>query len=189
MPASPEGEAFLTKEVVAERLCVTPRRVERWAHRTLEALCRVYWLPINVDGRRQGYGPNDAQDLTQEFFTQLIAKTHPQPADQKKGKFRTFAPATLDYFLAREWSRAHRKKRGGEFIFDSLERTSPEEQYRLEPPEGDSPDQQLAEPDEFRLSDHRAGIFDGVGVGVLRIIECFIDLHDGLCIDNPWGIF
>ena len=39
-----EGEAFLTKEVVAERLCVTPRTVERWA--------RTGRLPAHRFGRR-----------------------------------------------------------------------------------------------------------------------------------------
>ena len=63
--------------------------------------------------RRKGYGPDDAQDLTQEFFAQLINKHHLRLADRNKGKFRTFLLAGLDYFLAREWSRAHRQKRGG----------------------------------------------------------------------------
>jgi excisionase family DNA binding protein len=31
MPARPEGEPFVTKEVVAERLCLAPQTVERWA--------------------------------------------------------------------------------------------------------------------------------------------------------------
>jgi len=30
-PTPTDGEAFLTKEVVAERLCVTPQTVVRWA--------------------------------------------------------------------------------------------------------------------------------------------------------------
>src|SRR5690242_15140796 len=78
------------------------------AQAALETLCRGYWYPIYVYVRRKGYGPDDAQDLTQEFFAQLIIKHHLRLADRNKGKFRTFLLATLDYFLAREWSRAHR---------------------------------------------------------------------------------
>jgi len=42
--ARPEGEGFLTKEVVAERLCLTPQTVERWA--------RSGRLPAHRFGRR-----------------------------------------------------------------------------------------------------------------------------------------
>jgi excisionase family DNA binding protein len=43
-PTPTDGEAFLTKEVVAERLCVTPRTVARWA--------RTGRLPAHRFGRR-----------------------------------------------------------------------------------------------------------------------------------------
>ena len=110
------------------------------AQRALETLCRAYWFPIYVYVRRKGYGPDDAQDLTQGFFTQLIAKEHLRLADREKGKFRTFLLAMLDYFLAREWSRAHRQKRGGQFRFISLDQETPEERYRLEPADNDTPE-------------------------------------------------
>jgi hypothetical protein len=79
----------------------------------LETLCGAYWYPIYVFVRRKGHGPDDAQDLTQEFFYHLIRKQDVRLADRTKGKFRTFLLAMLDSFLAREWSRAHRQKRGG----------------------------------------------------------------------------
>src|SRR2546422_1170829 len=113
------------------------------AQRALETLCRGYWYPIYVYVRRKGYGPDDAQDLTQEFFAQLIRKEHLRLADRNKGKFRTFLLATLDYFLAREWSRAHRQKRGGQFTFVSLDQSTPEERYRLEPADNDTPEKKF----------------------------------------------
>src|SRR5688572_23286800 len=70
------------------------------ARRALEGLCRAYWYPIYVYVRRKGSGPDEAQDLTQEFFGQLIAKEHLRLADREKGRFRTFLLAMLDYFLA-----------------------------------------------------------------------------------------
>ena len=109
----------------------------------LETLCCAYWYPIYVYVRRKGYGPDEAQDLTQEFFAQLIAKDHLRLADRSKGKFRSFLLATLDYFLAREWSRAHRQKRGGQFIFISLDEQAPEERYRLEPADDDTPEKKF----------------------------------------------
>jgi RNA polymerase sigma-70 factor (ECF subfamily) len=113
------------------------------AQRALETLCRAYWYPIYVYVRRKGHGPDDAQDLTQEFFAQLISKEHLRLADREKGKFRTFLLAMLDYFLAREWSRAHRQKRGGQFSFVSLDQPPPEERYRLEPADNDTPERKF----------------------------------------------
>jgi RNA polymerase sigma-70 factor (ECF subfamily) len=110
------------------------------AQAALETLCRGYWYPIYVYVRRNGYGLEEAQDLTQEFFAQLIAKRQFRLADRSKGKFRTFLLAMLDYFLAREWKRAHRQKRGGQFTFVSIDEQSPEERYLLEPADHDSPE-------------------------------------------------
>ena len=113
------------------------------AQRALETLCRAYWYPIYAYVRRKGYRPEEAQDLTQEFFAQLIERNHFRLADRDKGKFRGFLLARLDYFLAREWSRAHRQKRGGQFTFISMDEHSPEEWYRLEPADHDTPEKQF----------------------------------------------
>src|ERR1044071_8935265 len=102
------------------------------ARQALENLCQAYWYPIYVYVRRRGYGPEDAQDLTQDFFAQLIAKQHLRLADSNKGRFRSFLLATLNFFLAREWSRAHRQKRGGKFQFVSWDEQLKEGHYPLE---------------------------------------------------------
>jgi RNA polymerase sigma factor (sigma-70 family) len=106
----------------------------------LERLCRAYWYPIYVYVRRKGHGPDDAQDLTQEFFAQLIAKHHLQLADRSKGRFRSFLLATLHFFLAREWSRAHRQRRGGQYQFVSFDQQLPDDRYQFEPVDGDTPE-------------------------------------------------
>jgi DNA-directed RNA polymerase specialized sigma24 family protein len=113
------------------------------AQRALETLCRAYWYPIYAYVRRKGYKPEEAQDLTQEFFAQLIAKEHFRFADRTKGKFRGFLLARLDYFLAREWSRAHRQKRGGQFTFISMDEHPPEERYQLEPADLETPEKKF----------------------------------------------
>jgi RNA polymerase sigma-70 factor (ECF subfamily) len=79
----------------------------------LEALCRAYWYPLYAFVRRQGHSPSDAEDLTQEFFARLLAKDYLQAADREKGRFRTFLRVALKRFLANEWDRARRLKRGG----------------------------------------------------------------------------
>ena len=42
------------------------------AQAALEELCRAYWPPIYAFVRRRGHGPEEAKDLTQEFFLQLL---------------------------------------------------------------------------------------------------------------------
>jgi DNA-directed RNA polymerase specialized sigma24 family protein len=110
------------------------------ARHALERLCRAYWYPVYAYVRRKGYKPEEAQDLTQEFFAQLITKDHFRLADRTKGKFRGFLLSTLDYFLAREWTRAHRQKRGGQFTFVSLEREPPEDWYQRELVDHETPE-------------------------------------------------
>lgn len=110
------------------------------AHRALETLCAAYWYPIYVYVRRKGHGAEAAEDLTQTFFAQVLAKEHLRLADREKGKFRTFLLSMLDYFLAREWSRAHRQKRGGQFTFVSLDQRTAEDRYRIEPAVSDTPE-------------------------------------------------
>jgi RNA polymerase sigma-70 factor (ECF subfamily) len=106
----------------------------------LEKLCSAYWHPIFVYVRRKGYGPDDAQDLTQEFFAQIIAKNHLRLADHTKGRFRSFLLAMLHFFLAREWSRAHRQKRGGQYRLISLDDQATQDQYPIEPPAEGNPE-------------------------------------------------
>lgn len=113
------------------------------AKKALETLCRAYWYPIYVYVRRKGHGADEAEDLTQQFFAQLIEKGHLRQADQSKGRFRTFLLRALDYFLAREWSRAHRQKRGGQFTFVSFDQQGPEERYLLEPADSDTPEKKF----------------------------------------------
>ena len=79
----------------------------------LAELCRVYWYPLYGFVRRQGHGPHDAQDLTQEFFSRLLEKNYVADARQDKGRFRTFLLTALKRFLANEWDRQHAQKRGG----------------------------------------------------------------------------
>ena len=40
----------------------------------LTELCRLYWYPLYAFARRRGYGPPDAQDLTQGFFLHLLER-------------------------------------------------------------------------------------------------------------------
>jgi len=98
-------------------------------------LCRTYWYPLYAYVRRKGYDVADAQDLTQEFFARILEKNYLRSVDRRKGKFRSFLLASLEHFLAKEWVRAHRQKRGGLQTFIAWDACDAEERYRLEPPD------------------------------------------------------
>lgn len=106
----------------------------------LAALCRAYWYPLYGFVRRQGHGPEEAQDLTQEFFTKLLEKNYVGDADRKRGKFRSFLLASLKHFLSNQRDRARAKKRGGGLAVFSLDFQSAERQFCREPAHSATPE-------------------------------------------------
>ena len=106
----------------------------------LEKLCRTYWYPLYACVRRHGYGPEDAQDLTQEFFARLLAKDYLARADPEGGKFRSFLLTGLKRFLCDEWDKSRRLKRGGGRKVLSFDQGFAEDRYRLEPVEEVTPE-------------------------------------------------
>lgn len=79
----------------------------------LAELCNTYWYPLYVFVRRKGHSPHDSQDLTQAFFARVLEKNYFAQVDRERGRFRTFLLAALNHFLADEWDKARRLKRGG----------------------------------------------------------------------------
>ena len=106
----------------------------------LEKLCRTYWYPIYAYVRRQGHNPEDAQDLTQDFFARLLAKGFPRGAAPERGKFRSFLLASLRHFLVDQHRHADAVKRGGGRRTISLDAGQAEERFRLEPRHESTPE-------------------------------------------------
>ena len=105
----------------------------------LAVLCRAYWYPLYVFVRRQGHGPHDAQDLTQEFFARLLAKRTLGAVAPERGRFRTFLLTAMDHFLINEWHRARTQKRGGGAPLLSLDDDA-EARYLREPADAITPE-------------------------------------------------
>lgn len=99
----------------------------------LEALCRTYWYPLYAYVRRRGHGPEEAQDLTQEFFARLLAKDYLRRADRERGRFRSFLLKSLQHFLVNEWVRGQARKRGGGEKLVPLDEALAERLYQQEP--------------------------------------------------------
>jgi hypothetical protein len=56
------------------------------AREALEKLCRTYWRPVNGFIRRQGTRENEAEDLTQGFFSLLLERRDFNAVRREKGR-------------------------------------------------------------------------------------------------------
>jgi RNA polymerase sigma factor (sigma-70 family) len=110
------------------------------ADAALAKLCQTYWYPLYVFVRRQGHSQEDAQDLVQAFFARVLEKNYFKDADRDKGKFRSFLLIAVKRFLANEWDRANRLKRGGGQTMIPLDEERTEARYAVEPVDEASPE-------------------------------------------------
>ena len=63
-------------------------------------LLERYWRPVYCYLRRKGYGNEDAKDLTQGFFHEVVLYRHlVEKADPARGRFRSFLLMALNRYL------------------------------------------------------------------------------------------
>jgi len=105
------------------------------AQEALEKLCRVYWRPIYGFVQRQGIGPEEAKDITQSFFADLLEHRSLTAVRKEKGRFRSYLLGALKYFLADERRRAMAIKRGKGQRLIPLEELGTDERIEMEPPD------------------------------------------------------
>jgi RNA polymerase sigma factor (sigma-70 family) len=82
------------------------------AQEALEKLCRTYWRPVYSFVRRQGIRTQEAEDLTQGFFSLLLERRDFDAVRKEKGRLRSYLLTSLKHFLASEQRRAMTLKRG-----------------------------------------------------------------------------
>jgi len=103
------------------------------AQEALEKLCRTYWRPIYSFLRRQGVGPEEAEDLTQGFFALLLERRDLDAVHREKGRLRSYLLTSLKHFIASEQRRAMEIKRGKGQRLVPLEELSAIERIEMEP--------------------------------------------------------
>jgi RNA polymerase sigma factor (sigma-70 family) len=91
------------------------------ARTALEALCRTYRPPVLAYIRRRGYSPENAEDLSQAFFTEFLEQASHAKADPARGRFRAFLLTALKRFLIDADIAANTVKRGGRVQMKSLD--------------------------------------------------------------------
>jgi RNA polymerase sigma factor (sigma-70 family) len=103
------------------------------SNEALATLCRVYWYPLYAYARRRFDRPDEAQDLTQGFFAELLEKEFLRAVDPKRGKFRSFLLTAFKHYLSKQRDRADAQKRGAGRRPIPLDFQSGENRYLLEP--------------------------------------------------------
>ena len=82
--------------------------------RALNSLCAAYWKPVYKYVRLRWNRPaEDAQDLTQGFFAELLERDLLAKYNPAKSKLRTFLRLCADSFVMNQLKAANRQKRGG----------------------------------------------------------------------------
>lgn len=97
--------------------------------RALEELCEIYWTPVYSFIRRQTSMVEEAQDLTQAFFADLLSRSFLKSVEQERGRFRSWLLASARNFLNNEREHASALKRGGGVRFRALDWDSGEERF------------------------------------------------------------
>jgi RNA polymerase sigma factor (sigma-70 family) len=94
-------------------------RGEREIRAALAELCRIYWRPIFFFVARRGYSPEDAEDLTQDFFLRILKGDWLRRADPRRGRFRSLLLKSVQNFLNDAADKIKARKRGGDVSFIS----------------------------------------------------------------------
>jgi RNA polymerase sigma factor (sigma-70 family) len=103
------------------------------ANEALEKLCRTYWWPLYGFVRRNGYTPEEAQDLTQGFFALLLERRDLDVVRREKGRLRSYLLVSLKNFLAKARRRELAVKRGEGQALVPLDELLARERADLEP--------------------------------------------------------
>jgi RNA polymerase sigma factor (sigma-70 family) len=83
--------------------------------RALDVLISAYWKPVYKYIRLHWNKPNEeAQDLTQDFFTRLIEKELLARFDPSRARLRTYLRVCVDGLVMNTDKAAQRLKRGGD---------------------------------------------------------------------------
>jgi RNA polymerase sigma-70 factor (ECF subfamily) len=132
------GDIFATKHWTV--VLAAGRRHTPQSDGALEELCRSYWFPLYAYVRRRGHNKEDAEDLTQAFFTRFLEKNYLAGLSAERGRFRAFLLASLKHFLINEWKKSQRQKRGGGEKILSLDWQTADTKFQVAATNEPSPD-------------------------------------------------
>ncbi len=103
------------------------------AQEALSHLCQAYWYPIYAYVRHRGHTPEQAQDLTQDFFAHILEHDLIAMADPTRGRFRAFLRTVCARQLSDHRDRQNAAKRGGGRSPLPIDSCDAERRYAREP--------------------------------------------------------
>jgi RNA polymerase sigma-70 factor (ECF subfamily) len=110
----------------------------------LERLCRSYWKPVYHYVRKAwSKSSDDAKDLTQAFFLQLIEKDYLSRFKPERGGFRPYLKMLLRGFSACQHDALQALKRGGGVKLVPLEGSAVPLKELLADPRSEDPERML----------------------------------------------
>jgi len=111
------------------------------AHDALSRLCEAYWFPLYAYLRRR-YPPDQAQDLTQEFFArEVLTRRIFKGVDPLRGRFRAWLLASLKHLTANAADAEAAVKRGGQVKHIPIDTAAAEARYQEEASPALTPEQ------------------------------------------------
>lgn len=96
-------------------------------------LCRLYQHPVYAFFRRSGVEAEEARDLAQSFFADLLAGDDLAGLDASRGRFRAWLKVCLKHYLSNHRDAQRAQKRGGGQAALSLDAGEEEQRYLREP--------------------------------------------------------
>jgi RNA polymerase sigma factor (sigma-70 family) len=106
----------------------------------LEQLLKRYWQPLYAYIRRSGHSEEDAKDLVQGFYAELLTRDFLEKVTPEKGKFRSFLLTCYKNYASNLRARDSAQKRGGGVTILPLEMEGLEGAYTHDPADDLSPD-------------------------------------------------
>jgi len=79
----------------------------------LNRLCSAYWKPVYTYLRCGGLSVHESEDVTQDFFADMLRREWLENISRERGRFRTFLLVYLRNFLANHRRTEQAQKRGG----------------------------------------------------------------------------
>lgn len=105
----------------------------------LSFIIEFYWGPVYYYILRTGRSEPEAEDLTQDFFTDCLETSRFSKADPARGRFRSFLLFSLDKFLINKHRAATALKRCPPGGIVSLQGTADTESAPFEPAHEETP--------------------------------------------------
>jgi RNA polymerase sigma factor (sigma-70 family) len=129
MPASTQDAPVSRFPDTRWTLVVSSRGSDTRSRRAMEELCRAYWYPLYAHARGRGCTAEDAEDLTQTLFSQMLARETMSRVSPDAGRLRSYLLTSLNNLITQDWRQRTAQKRGSGAPVIPLDQAAAEARY------------------------------------------------------------